>query len=98
LKWWSGWVVGETGQALAACNAVEVGLDDGTGYVASDDCDDTVAPSCAALLPAHDPTFDGLEGESWYLGEHGRDLSDRNGSIGPIGWLDGQIDGGWTSG
>jgi len=39
-----------------------------------------------------------LEGESWYLGEHGRDLSDRNGSIGPIGWLDGQIDGGWTSG
>jgi len=97
LKWWSGWGVRDTRDALAAVGAVEVQLDDATGYVLPDDLGLTapVAP-WAALLPGLDPTPMGWKDRDWYLGAHRHELFDRSGNIGPSVWLNGRIVGGWT--
>jgi hypothetical protein len=97
LRWWTGWGVGDTRDALAAAGAVEVQLDDATGYVLPDDLELTepVAP-WAALLPALDPTPMGWKDRGWYLGAHRHELFDRSGNVGPTVWLNGRIVGGWT--
>jgi hypothetical protein len=97
LKWWTGWTVGQLKPALAALGAVEVDLAGGTGLVLPEDVEPVPAPApWAALLPALDPTAMGWSERSWYLGDHGPDLFDRSGNVGPTVWWDGRIVGGWA--
>ena len=97
LKWWTGWTVANTKAALAATGAVEVALSEGTGWVLPDDGGPGRAPApWVALLPSLDPTTMGWQQRGWYLGEHGRELFDRNGNAGPTVWADGRIIGGWA--
>ncbi|MEU4746088.1 crosslink repair DNA glycosylase YcaQ family protein, partial [Actinosynnema sp. NPDC023658] len=44
LKWWTGWNLGTTRQALAATGAVAVTLSTGTGYALPDDLDPVEPP------------------------------------------------------
>ena len=96
VTWWSGWPVRQAKQALAACRAEPVELDDGAGFVAAGDLAPVAAPALwTALLPALDPTVMGWKERAWYLGGHEAELFDRNGNAGPTVWLDGRIVGGW---
>ena len=97
IKWWTGWPVTQVRKALAAVGAVEVELEDGTGWVLEDDID-PVAPteSWVGLLPSLDPTVMGWKERNWYLGGHSGQLFDRNGNAGPTVWLDGRVVGGWA--
>ncbi|MDQ3570877.1 MAG: winged helix DNA-binding domain-containing protein [Actinomycetota bacterium] len=83
LKWWAGWTVAATKRALAAAGAVPP----------SDPVD---AGPWAALVPSLDPTTMGWKGRSWYLGELGPQLFDRNGNAGPAIWWCERIVGGWA--
>jgi hypothetical protein len=96
VAWWSGWGVRQAGAALEQAGAVEVQLDEGVGYVFEGDSDPVgdVGP-WVALLPALDPTVMGWKQRGWYLGEHQRDLFDRNGNAGPTVWAGGRVVGGW---
>lgn len=97
LKWWGGWTATQTRRALAAIDAVEVGLDTGTGWVLPDDLEPVDVPDpWVALLPALDPTPMGWSERGWYLGAHRERLFDRTGNIGPTIWVDGRIVGGWA--
>ena len=97
LKWWTGWTVAQTKQALAALGAVEVDLGGGTGMVLPDDLASTDEQTpWVAFLPALDPTTMGWAERSWYLGEHKQTLFDTNGNAGPTIWADGRIVGGWA--
>ena len=97
VKWWTGWTVAQTKAALAAVGAVEVELEDGPGWVLPDDLSPARSPKpWVALLPALDPTTMGWKERSWYLGEHGSALFDRNGNAGPTVWVDGRVVGGWA--
>jgi Winged helix DNA-binding domain len=98
LQWWAGWTAATTTRALADVGAVEVGLEDGTGYVLPDDLDASgPAEPWVALLPGLDPSTMGWKDRSWYLDP---DLAgavfDRNGNGGPTVWADGRIVGGWV--
>ena len=98
LKWWTGWTLSHTREALAAIGAVEVDLDGTPGFVMPDDVG--VEPSSepwVALLPALDPTVMGWKERAWYLGDHGPALFDRSGNAGPTVWLNGRIVGGWSA-
>jgi len=98
LKWWTGWTLGHTRQALAEVGAVTVELepDGAPGYVLADDTHEVPSPEpWAALLPALDPTVMGWTERSWFLGEHRPLLFDRSGNAGPTVWWDGRIVGGW---
>lgn len=97
LKWWTGWNLTQTREALAAVGAVEVELESGTGYLLADDLDS--APEIGesvALLPALDSTPMGWKERDWYLGAHASRLFDRNGNVGPTVWWNGRVVGGWT--
>lgn len=97
VKWWTGWTVAYTKQALTAVGAVEVGLEEGTGWVLPGDEDPVPTPDpWVALLPGLDPTTMGWRQRGWYLGGHGRELFDRNGNAGPTVWVDGRVVGGWA--
>ncbi|MER6343706.1 winged helix DNA-binding domain-containing protein [Streptomyces sp. NPDC001595] len=99
LKWWTGWRVTEVRRALAAIDAREVGLDEGTGYVLAGDEDPAPAPAApwAALLPALDPTAMGWQQRDWFLAPELRpSLFDRSGNVGPTVWWDGRVVGGWA--
>ena len=97
IKWWTGWGVGVTRQALSDCGAVAVDLIDGTGFVMPDDLDDVPEPDeWVALLPSLDPTVMGWKSRDWYLGGHAGDLFDRNGNAGPTVWANGRVIGGWA--
>ncbi|MGW7024369.1 winged helix DNA-binding domain-containing protein [Streptomyces decoyicus] len=99
LKWWTGWTLTATRQALAATGAVEVDLADGVpGVALPDDLEPVAAPEpWAALLPALDPTAMGWKARDWYLDpEHVPQLFDRTGNIGPTVWWCGRIIGGWA--
>ena len=97
VAWWTGLGVTKIRPALAAVGAVEVDLDEGTGYLLPDDLEPVPRPEpWAALLPALDPTAMGWKHRGWYLGEHREALFDRNGNIGPTIWCDGRIVGGWA--
>lgn len=97
VRWWTGWSARLATSTLEALGAVEVALDDGTGYVLPDDLDppDTIDP-WVALLPGLDPTTMGWKERAWYLGDHAAALFDRAGNAGPTVWSDGRIVGGWT--
>ncbi|MGW2009673.1 winged helix DNA-binding domain-containing protein [Streptomyces nigrescens] len=99
LRWWTGWTLTATRQALAATGAVEVTLDGGTtGVALPDDLGPVAAPEpWAALLPGLDPTTMGWKARDWYLApDQVPQLVDRSGNIGPTVWWDGRIIGGWA--
>jgi hypothetical protein len=104
VRWWTGWTVAETRNALKAIDAVELELDDGgTAWVLSDDASpdeassrDRHAPPWVALLPGLDATVMGWQQRDWFLGAHAARLFDRNGNAGPTIWLNGRIVGGWV--
>lgn len=102
LVWWSGLGVGRIRAALARLDIAEVDLDGQPGIVLADDVESDLARPMSepepwtALLPSLDPTTMGWKDRAWYLGDHGPDLFDRNGNVGPTVWVDGRIVGGWT--
>jgi hypothetical protein len=97
VQWWTGWTVAATKKALAANKVSEVELDDGPGVALHSDLEQTSDPgSSVALLPTLDTTIMGWSDRSWFLGEHGPALFDRNGKCRPIdlgGW---RVVGGWA--
>ena len=98
VRWWTGWTVGATRQALEAIGAVEVELDGGVvGYALPDDLEPVEPPApWVALLPALDATTMGWTLRDWYLGPHRPQLFDTAGNAGPTIWVDGRIVGGWA--
>jgi DNA glycosylase AlkZ-like len=98
IKWWTGWTLGQTRQAVAALDTVEVELDDGgVGVVLAEDEAPVRSPEpAAALLPSLDPTVMGWTVRDWYLGRHRPALFDTSGNAGPTVWWDGRVVGGWT--
>lgn len=97
IKWWTGWGVGVTKQALKASRAVEVEMESGPGFVLAEDLAAIpAAPDWVALLPALDPTVMGWKERRWYLGNHHGELFDRNGNAGATVWHNGLIVGGWA--
>ncbi|MER8086295.1 winged helix DNA-binding domain-containing protein [Streptomyces sp. NPDC058316] len=99
LKWWTGWGLGPTRKALAAVEAEEVRLDNGSvGRVLPEDLEPEPAPEpWAALLPALDPSAMGWADRDFHLpAEHRKALFDRSGNIGPTVWWNGEIVGGWA--
>lgn len=98
IKWWFGQTLSWAREGLRAIDAAAVALEgcDGTGYVLSDDLDDTPpVPPWGALLPGLDPTVMGWQARSWYLGPHAGQLFDRSGNAGPTVWWDGRAVGAW---
>jgi hypothetical protein len=97
LQWWMGWTVAVTRQALADCEAVEVRLDDGAGWVApGDEAEVKPVGSWVALLPSLDPTTMGWKERDWYLPSAAAQAFDRMGNAGPTIWVDGQVAGAWA--
>ena len=98
LKWWTGWPLGQTRQALAALDTADVELEDGrVGLVLAGDAEPVRSPApWAALLPSLDPTTMGWAERDWYLGPHRAALFDRAGNAGPTVWWDGRVVGGWA--
>jgi hypothetical protein len=98
LKWWTGWPLGQTRQAVAALDTVEVELDNGSvGVVlAGDEAPVRARKPSASLLPSLDPTTMGWAERDWYLGAHRAALFDTSGNAGPTVWWGGRIVGGWT--
>ncbi len=96
VRWWTGWTARLVARTLASIDAVEVGLEEGTGFVLPEDLRPVRrAASWVALLPGLDPTTMGWKERDWFLGEHGSLLFDRNGNAGPTVWVDGRVVGGW---
>ena len=97
LQWWMGWTVAMTRNALADSGAVEVGLDEGPGWVAPGD-EAAVEPvePWVAMLPGLDPTTMGWKERDWYLPAACADTFDHMGNAGPTVWVDGQVVGAWT--
>ena len=99
IRWWTGWTLRHTTEALEDLGAVEVALEgtDATGYLLPDDLAPVRTPRrWVALLPGLDPTTMGWKERDWYLGAHAGALFDRNGNAGPTIWADGRIVGGWS--
>ena len=97
VKWWTGWTVALTRNALADVEAVEVELGNGSvGYVLPDDLEPTAdVDPWVSLLPSLDPTTMAWKDRDWYLGPHRPRLFDSNGNAGPAIWADGRVVGGW---
>jgi hypothetical protein len=97
LRWWTGWTAATARRTLQSLGAVEVALDEGTGFVLPDDLDPPAAAEpWTALLPGLDPTVMGWKERAWYLGDHASALFDRNGNAGPTVWASGRVVGGWA--
>jgi hypothetical protein len=97
VRWWTGWTARLATRTLEALGAVEVDLDEGTGYVLPDDFERVSGSDpWVALLPGLDPTVMGWKERGWYLGDHASRLFDRAGNAGPTVWANGRIVGGWT--
>jgi hypothetical protein len=98
IKWWTGWPLGQTRQALAALDTREVELDNGSAGIvlAGDEAPVRSPKPAAALLPSLDPTTMGWTERDWYLGPHKPRVFDTSGNAGPTVWWDGRIVGGWT--
>jgi hypothetical protein len=97
IRWWMGWTAKLTSETLRAIEAVEVELDEGTGWALPDDLEPVERPEpWVALLPGLDSTVMGWKDRAWYLGEHGAELFDRNGNAGPTVWANGRVVGGWA--
>jgi winged helix DNA-binding protein len=96
LQWWMGWTLKRTRQALADCGAVEVDLDDVTGWLAADDPPLAPVEPWVAVLPGLDPTIMGWKQREWYLPSTSREVFDGVGNGGPSLWVDGRVVGGWA--
>ncbi|HEX2893879.1 MAG TPA: winged helix DNA-binding domain-containing protein [Marmoricola sp.] len=97
LTWWLGATKTAVRRALADLEAVEVRLENGTGWLLPDDLDEAdPVDAWAALLPALDPTTMGWKVRAFFLGDHAERLFDANGNAGPTAWWHGRIVGGWT--
>jgi hypothetical protein len=101
IVWWTGSTKTLVRRALEVVGAVEVDLEQGTGYVLADDLDEPLAVAdpgpWVALLPGLDPTPMGWKQRSWYLApDVAARVVDRNGNIGPTVWADGRVVGGWV--
>jgi hypothetical protein len=97
VRWWTGWTARLATRTLEAVGAVQVGLDEGAGYVLPDDLGATEeAGPWVALLPSLDPTVMGWKERAWYLGDRGSALFDRNGNAGATVWANGRAIGAWT--
>ena len=97
IAWWTGWDRRSCATALADLSAVEVSVDEGTGYLLADDLDPVDSPRpWAAFLPSLDPTTMGWKEREWYLGHHRAQIFDRNGNAGPTVWWEGRVVGGWS--
>ncbi len=97
LRWWMGWTLTLTRQALADAGARAVPLGEGTGWLAEDDTGDVaeVTP-WVALLPSLDPATMGWKQRSWYLPETAAEAFDSVGNAGPTIWVDGRVVGAWA--
>lgn len=96
LVWWFGSTKTVIRQSLARLGAVEVALEEGTGWLHPGDLDEVEpAPPTAALLPVLDPTTMGWKERDFYLGPHAPHLFDSAGNAGNTAWWDGRIVGGW---
>jgi len=97
IRWWTGWTARLARATLGSLGAVEIGLEEGTGYVLPEDVKPvgTVEP-WVALLPGLDSTVMGWKERTWYLGEHAAGLFDHNGNAGPTVWVNGRVVGGWN--
>jgi len=99
LRWWAGFSVRATKDALADVGAVPVVLEDGSeAWIAADDLDVVDEPGgWSAILPGLDPTMMGWKRRDWYLDpSFVPALVDRNGNAGPTIWVDGRAVGGWV--
>ncbi|MGI9145812.1 MAG: winged helix DNA-binding domain-containing protein [Chloroflexota bacterium] len=97
LRWWTGLTLGEVQRALQAVQAVEVHLDEASGWIMEDDLHaEAPCEPWVGLLPALDPTPMGYVDRAWFLGGHGTSIFDHTGNIGPSVWCDGRIVGGWA--
>ncbi len=98
LVWWLGATKSAVRQALAELGAVEVGLDEGPGYLLPDDLDELPVPApWAALLPVLDPTTMGWKQRSFYLdAQDAPRVFDTNGNAGTTAWWDGRVVGCWV--
>jgi hypothetical protein len=97
FRWWSGLPAGAVKKAFAQLELAEVDLDGMPGVVLAEDLDpvDATEP-WVALLPALDSTPMGWKHRLWYLGDHGPQLFDTTGNVGPTIWCDGRVVGGWA--
>jgi Winged helix DNA-binding domain len=99
VRWWTGWGLRATREAIAGAGLVEVAIADGPAYVAAGDVEPVLEPEpWVALLPALDPAVMGWRGRDFYLGPHGPALFDRNGNAGPTAWVDGRVVGTFLQG
>lgn len=97
MKWWTGWTVTAVRETLERMSAVEVELNDDSGYLHPADLNPLDSPDpWVALLPSLDSTTMGWKQRDWYLGEWADQLFDRNGNAGPTIWVDGRVVGGWA--
>lgn len=96
IRWWTGWGVRQTEAAVKEIEAQPVDLEGEEGWVAAGDTTFRArARRSVTLLPGLDQTPMGWKNRSWFVGDHGRELFDRNGNIGPTVWIAGRIVGGW---
>jgi hypothetical protein len=96
VRWWMGWTVATTRQALTDAAAVEVRLGDGPGWLAAGDDAEPEAEPWVAVLPSLDPTTMGWKQRDWYLPAAAAEAFDRNGNAGPTIWVDGRVVGAWA--
>lgn len=100
LKWFTGWTVPETMEALAANAAVEVDLHrKETAWVLPDDVEDVPEEETGLVtfLPGLDPTPMAYKERRFMVGRHHKVTFDDTGNIGPTVWLDGKVVGGWIT-
>jgi hypothetical protein len=93
VKWWTGWTVAQTKKALAQVGALQVQMDAGPGWMLDQELP---VGTGVTLLPGLDPAPMGYKERAWFLGDHGPQLFDRNGNVGPSVWVDGRVVGGWA--
>lgn len=98
IEWWLGATKTAVVRALRQIQAVEVKLDDGTGWVLPDDIGSSAeVEPWGALLPVLDPTTMGWKQRGFYLDDqHVPFLFDSNGNGGSTAWWNGRIVGCWV--
>lgn len=94
IRWWTGLTAAQVRKALDALDVEAVAVDDGEAWILPGQLLPEALGVC--LLPELDPTPMGYKERSWFLGNHGGVLFDRNGNVGPTIWVDGRIVGGWA--
>ncbi len=97
ISWWTGWTKGDVRTALQKLQAEEIETEIGPAYLHPDDLEPALPTApWVAFLPSLDSTTMGWKDRTWYLGQHGAQVFDRNGNAGATVWSDGRIVGGWS--